>query len=288
MSYFPSMRLRVPAGMRTAERVTHMHKQPHRARRKRTIAAAAATLGVAAALALSGPLAASAHVRVTPDQATAGGYSVLTFRVPTESATASTVKLEVDFPTATPFSSVSYQPVPGWSTEVTTQKLAKPVKTKDATITEAVTKVVWTADSGAAIAPGQFQQFSVSAGPIPDTGKVELPAHQSYSDGSVVDWDQATPPSGTEPEHPAPTLYINDAPPAAQQAGSSTSPTVHTTPAADPAASATADASSAVGIGIGIGGLALGAIALVVAVFALTRRSALPAINSTAKNRDGA
>ncbi|HWU59650.1 MAG TPA: YcnI family protein, partial [Microbacteriaceae bacterium] len=143
-----------------------MHKQPHRARRKRTVvAAAAATLGIAAALALSVPLAASAHVRVTPDQAAAGGYSVLTFRVPTESATASTVKLEVDFPTATPFSSVSYQPVPGWSAQVATQKLAKPVKTKDATITEAVTKVVWTADAGASIAPGQFQQFSVSAGP---------------------------------------------------------------------------------------------------------------------------
>jgi uncharacterized protein YcnI len=247
-----------------------MHKQPHRARRKRTVVAAAATLGVAAALALSVPLAASAHVRVTPDQAAAGGYSVLTFRVPTESATASTVKLEVDFPTATPFSSVSYQPVPGWSAQVATQKLAQPVKTKDATITEAVTKVVWTADAGASIAPGQFQQFSVSAGPIPDTGKVELPAHQTYSDGSVVDWDQATPASGTEPEHPAPTLYINDAPPAAQQASSS--PTVKATPVGDPAASAKVDASSAVGIGLGIGGLALGAIALVVAVFALTRR----------------
>jgi uncharacterized protein YcnI len=248
-----------------------MHRQANVIRRKRTAIATATTLGIAAALALTAPLAASAHVRVTPDQATAGGYSVLTFRVPTESATASTVKLEVDFPTATPFSSVSYQPVPGWSAEVTTAKLAKPVKMNDATITEAVTKVVWTADAQAAIAPGQFQQFSVSAGPIPDTGKVELPTHQTYSDGSVVDWDQATPASGDEPEHPAPTLYINDAPPAAHGAGSSAAPTVKPTPAADPVASATTDATSAVGIGIGVGGLALGAIALVVAVLALTR-----------------
>lgn len=256
--------------------------QRHVIRRKRTAIGTATTLAVAAALALTGPLAASAHVRVTPDQAAAGGYSVLTFRVPTESATASTVKLEVDFPTATPFSSVSYQPVPGWSAAVTIAKLAKPVKTNDATITEAVTKVVWTADAQAAIAPGQFQQFSVSAGPIPDTGKVELTTHQTYSDGSVVDWDQATPASGDEPEHPAPTLYINDAPPAAHGASSSAAPTVMPTRAADPAASdpaasAATDASSAVGIGIGIAGLALGAIALVVAVFALTR--------GTAKNR---
>lgn len=277
-------RARSWAGAPRKESLNTMQRQPNRARRKRTVIATATTLGIAAALAFTAPLAASAHVRVTPDQAAAGGYSVLTFRVPTESATASTVKLEVDFPTATPFSSVSYQPVPGWSAEVTTEKLATPVKTKDATITEAVTKVVWTADASAAIAPGQFQQFSVSAGPIPDTGKVELPAHQTYSDGSVVDWDEPTPASGKtsaeEPEHPAPTLYINDAPAAAHTAGFSTAPTVKTTPAADPAASATTDASSAVGIGLGIGGLALGAIALIVSVFALTR--------SAPNNRKGA
>jgi hypothetical protein len=149
---------------------------------------------------------------------------------------------------------------------VTTITLATPVKTKDATITEAVTKVVWTADAAAAIAPGQFQEFAVSAGPIPDTGAVMLPAHQTYSDGSVVDWDQRTPASGAEPEHPAPTLYINDAPPSDAAAGT---PTVAATPVAAP--SPEADASDAVAIGVGIGGLALGAVALVVAVFAVTR-----------------
>jgi len=237
--------------------------------------AVASTLGLATALVLTAPLAASAHVRVTPDQATAGGYSLLTFRVPTESATASTVKLEVDFPTATPFSSVSYQPVPGWSAVVTTEKLPKPITTKDATITEAVTKVVWTAQGDAAIAPGQFQQFAVSAGPIPDAGKVELPAHQTYSDGSVVDWDQPTPASGDEPEHPAPTLYINDAPPSDAAPADVSSPQVTTTPVADSSTTSTAsDAGSAVATGLGIGGLALGAIALVLAVFAITRRGA--------------
>ncbi|GAB3393809.1 YcnI family protein [Humibacter soli] len=239
---------------------------------RRRLATAGAAVIVAATLALAAPLAASAHVRVDPDQAAAGSYAVLTFRVPTESATAGTVKLEVDFPTTTPFTSVSYQPVPGWSAVVTTSKLAKPVKIAGATVTEAPTKVVWTADHGVQIAPGQFQQFSVSAGIVPNTGKVELPATQTYSDGTVVKWDQPTPASGQEPEHPAPTLYINDPPPGSQVASV---PTVTTSPSGDDN-STTVDLSStdAVGIGLGIGGLALGAIALVIAVLALTRRKA--------------
>jgi uncharacterized protein YcnI len=235
--------------------------------KKRSLARAAIATAAAAALAVAFPLAASAHVRVNPDQATAGSYSLLTVRVPTESATAGTVKLEVDLPTDTPFTSVSTQPLPGWSAQVTTEKLATPVKTDDGTITEAPTKVIWTADSGVQIAPGEFQQFQILAGAVPDTGSVLLPAHQTYSDGSVVDWDEKTPADGKEPENPAPTLYINDAPPAADGAAT---PTVTATPTASDTASSSSDA---VAIGLGIGGLALGAIAVVISVLALTRRS---------------
>jgi uncharacterized protein YcnI len=243
--------------------------------KKSTITRTTAALGVAAALALATPLAASAHVRVTPDQAQAGSYSVLTFRVPTESAHANTVKVEVEFPIKTPFSAVSYEPVPGWQTVVTTSTLATPVKTQDGTITDAVTKVTWTADATAAITPGQFQQFSVSAGPVPDTGSLLLPTRQTYSDGAVVDWDQPTPASGDEPEHPAPTLYINDAPPSDGHTGGAASVTAAVTatptPGSTPAAS-DATATAAAGPWLGLGGLAVGAVALVLAVLALTRR----------------
>lgn len=234
---------------------------------KRFLARAGVASVAAAALVLAVPLAASAHVRVNPDQASVGSYATLTFKVPTESATAGTVKLEVDLPTDTPLGSVSYQPLAGWKTEVVTEKLAKPIKTDDGTVTEAPTKVIWTADAGVQIAPGEFQQFVISAGAMPDTGSILLPAHQYYSDGSVVDWDQKTPASGKEPEHPAPTVYIKDAPPAAD--GAATTASVTTTSTTEPAA---ASASDAVAIGLGIGGLALGAIALVLAVFAVTRR----------------
>lgn len=235
--------------------------------KKRTIAASIAA-GTTALLLLGAPLAASAHVHVDPDQATPGSYTTLTFRVPTESATAGTVKLVVDLPTDHPFTSVSYLPIAGWTTTVDTEKLSKPVTAEGGTITEAPVRVTWTAGSGVSIAPGQFQQFTISAGAVPDVGSLALPTHQTYSDGTVVDWTEATPASGKEPEHPAPTLYVNDPVPAGDE-----SPLVATaTPAPAPTA-ASNGITDAVAIGLGIAGLALGAIALVVAVFAVTRRS---------------
>ncbi len=233
--------------------------------KKSTFAASVAAASTALLL-LGAPLAADAHVHVDPGQATPGSYTDLTFKVPNESATAGTVKVVVDLPTTTPFTSVSYLPLAGWTTTVDTEKLAKPVKTDDGTITEAPIRVTWTAASGVQIAPGQFQQFTVSAGAVPDTGSVELPAHQYYSDGTVVDWDQPTPASGKEPEHPAPTLYIDT--PAPSEGGSSA---LLATDAPRPQATDSGTTATVVSIAVGVGGLALGAIALVIAVFALTR-----------------
>ncbi|WP_082763424.1 YcnI family protein [Frondihabitans sp. PAMC 28766] len=247
--------------------------------RKRIIIGAAAAIPFAGLLALAGPLAASAHVHVSPESAPPGDYATLAFTVPTESATASTVKLEVDFPTAHPFTSVEYQPIQGWKAVVTTSKLATPVKAQGGDITQAVTKVVWTADPGDGIEPGAFQQFIVSAGAVPDTGKVLLPATQTYSDGSVVKWNEPTPASGTEPEHPAPTLYINDTPPADPDQGivaatSSAAPVA--AGSSTPLSSSSSDSSAGLGLGFGIGGLGLGVIALIVAALAYARAGRRP------------
>jgi uncharacterized protein YcnI len=235
---------------------------------KRPLVSATATLGVAAILALAAPLAASAHVHVTPGQAAAGSSTTLTFTVPNESATAGTVKIEIDFPTATPFTSVTYQPLPGWTAAVVTETLPKPVVIGGTTVTEAPTKIVWTANAGMQITEGQFQQFVVSAGPVPNTGSVELPAHQTYSDGTVVNWDEKTPASGVEPENPAPTLYINDAAPVTDTTGATVTPS-----SAPSAASAAANASLATVLSLV--SLAVGAIALVVGVFVALRRRTL-------------
>lgn len=207
-------------------------------------------------------------MRLSPDSAAPGSYATLTFKVPTESATASTQKLVIDLPADDPFGSVSYQQLPGWSVQVTEGTLRKPITTDDDTITTAPTRITWTATGAATqIKPGQFQAFAISAGPVPDVGSVMLPAHQYYTDGSVVDWNQATPGSGAEPEHPAPVLYVQSAPPGAASA------TASKPPVASVAASAaeTDNPSSNSGVWFGVGGIGVAALALVVAVYALVR-----------------
>ncbi|RIJ43994.1 DUF1775 domain-containing protein, partial [Clavibacter lycopersici] len=153
-------------------------KNPSPSSSRRRILRSATALVGGVALAVAVPLAASAHVRVSPDQAAAGSYSTLTFKVPTESATATTTSVTVDLPKDTPFSSLSTEPVPGWTAKVTTEKLDTPVKTDDATITDAPVEVTWTADDGVGLESGEFQRFTVSVGPVPDTGSIMLPAHQ--------------------------------------------------------------------------------------------------------------
>jgi len=229
---------------------------------------AAAALAAGAALAVAAPLAASAHVRIDPSTAAAGGYSYVNFRVPTESATASTIGLTIQLPTDTPFTSVSYEATPGWTVKVNDGTLPKPVTIDGSTIKTAPTSVTFTATNGG-IAPGQFGIFTLSLGKVPDTGKVLLPATQTYSDGSVVKWDQPTPASGEEPEHPAPTLYINDAPPAGGSAA------VTASPAPDAAAEASDDSGiNAAALTVGFVGVGLGAAGLIVAMVALTRKRA--------------
>ncbi|GAA2752138.1 YcnI family protein [Amnibacterium kyonggiense] len=167
---------------------------------------AAGLVGGAVAV-LLGATAASAHVHVDGEDATRGGYGVLTFRVPTESATASTTEVTVTLPADHPIASVSVEPVPGWTATVTTAKLAKPIETDDGRLTSYASRIDWKADASAAIEPGEFQRFSVSAGPLPDVASLAFPTTQRYSDGSVVEWNQLA--SGSaEPEHPAPVLEL--------------------------------------------------------------------------------
>ena len=171
------------------------------------LAAPALTLGAIGALALAGP--ASAHVTVNPNTATGGSYSKLTFRVPTESDTASTKKLAIYFPQDPAFASVSVKPHPGWSFKV--------IKHGDA-----VSEVDWTPTAPAdRIKPGEFDEFDISLGPLPKSGKVVFKALQYYTDGSVVRWIQPTVAGQPEPEHPAPVLTLTPAAGTASSAPSS-------------------------------------------------------------------
>lgn len=166
----------------------------------------AALAGLLAVGLLASP--AFAHVTVSPGQATQGGFTVLTFRVPNETDSANTTKVEVNLPADQPLAGVSVKPVPGWTSTSTTTKLASPIQSDDGPVTEAVTKVTWVAAGDAAIKPGEFQEFSLSVGPLPEADQMIFKILQTYSDGSIVRWIDEPNPNGSEPEHPAPVLKL--------------------------------------------------------------------------------
>jgi uncharacterized protein YcnI len=226
-----------------------------------------AGLGAGLALAVAVPLAASAHVTINPNQAAAGSYAYVTFRVPNESETASTVALDIHLPTDTPFTYVGYQPVAGWTGALTTGTLPTPVQIAGNTITEAPTDLVLTAAPGSGVAPGQLQTFVVALGAVPDVGSVVIPVTQTYSDGKVVEW-KATPAqvAADDSLEPAPVLYVNDAPPASGHGATATA-------SAEPVAAAPAsDASSGVALGLSIAAIVIAAGGALLAALALGRR----------------
>jgi uncharacterized protein YcnI len=194
-------------------------------------AGAVTATAAALLLAVAGP--ASAHVTVNPNAATQGGYTKIAFRVPNETDGTDTTKLEVTLPTDTPIASVSLRPLQGWTAVAVKSKLATPVKTDDGDVTEAITKITWTAGAGAAIKPGQFQEFEVSLGPLPAANQVIFKALQTYSDGTVVRWIDEPTTDGTEPAHPAPVLKLAAATASTDTPAASGAPTVAAVAAAD-------------------------------------------------------
>ena len=173
----------------------------------RSGAAAVATLAL-----LVGPVAAAqAHVHVHPDSTAAGSDAELAFKVPSESPKASTTTLSITLPQDHPFLKVAAQVTPGWTVKVVTDPLPTPVLLEGTTLTEAVHTVTWTAKSGEGIPPQQYQNFYLSVGPLPASGDLVFAAKQTYSDGSVVTWDQPATAGADEPEHPAPSFSVTPA-----------------------------------------------------------------------------
>jgi len=231
---------------------------------------------------------AAAHVAVDPSTAAAGDEAVtLTFRVPNESETAGTVAVTVALPADHPFAFASVGQVPGWTVTPTKQALPAPVTEADLTIKEAVTSVTWTAQAGNRIGPGEFAEFEISAGPVPDVAALEFPTTQTYDDGTVVEWNEPIPSSGEEPEHPAPTLTVTRAGDAATEGGaaaasshSNESATSTETGTATVSAAASTESSTAQSSGstdstaviLAVIGIVVAAAALLTAAVALRRR----------------
>jgi hypothetical protein len=135
--------------------------------------------------------------------------------------------------------------VPGWTSTVQKTALAQPITTEGGRqVTETVSKITWT---GGKIAPGTFEEFDVSLGPLPTgTDQLVFKALQTYDNGEVVRWIDTPAPGAAEPEHPAPVLKLTPA---------STSATTLTT-------SGGANSSNSAGVVLGIVGIVLGIVGI--------------------------
>lgn len=157
---------------------------------------------------------ASAHVTVHSPDAVQGGHAEIAFRVPTESDTARTVKLQVALPTDTPLASVSVQPHPGWTYKVTKTSLPTPIPDgHGGTLNEVVGQIEWNSSSAdTAIKPGEYETFRIVAGPLPKTNQLIFKVLQTYDDGTVARWIDLPPAAGAaQPEHPAAVLSLGAA-----------------------------------------------------------------------------
>ncbi|MBI0376679.1 YcnI family protein [Streptomyces albiflaviniger] len=142
---------------------------------------------------LAGP--ASAHVRVFADGAKEGSPATLRFRVPSEKADATTVRIEVTLPKGV--MSTGVPPASGWTR-------------KEIPSHEGATQIMWTATAGHELKPDAHRYFDVQVGPLPKRASIAFDVAQTYSDGSVVNWNE--PQKGTkEPEFPAPLLVLDAA-----------------------------------------------------------------------------
>jgi len=144
-------------------------------------------LALATAAALVAVAGASAHAIVSPPVAKAKALQQFTLSVPTEKANAKTVQIELTVPDG--FAIDSFEPAPpGWKQQVQTSGSGN---------SAVVQKVTWT---GGSVPTGEDAVFRFNAST--DAAKTyTFDVRQTYSDGSVVDWN------GPETaDTPAPTV----------------------------------------------------------------------------------
>jgi periplasmic copper chaperone A len=149
------------------------------------------TLGAAAAAALVLAAVASAHARVSPPVVEKDAPEVFTLSVPTENEGLTTTKIELTVPSDFPIDSVEPPPA-GWTMNV------KATGSGEEAVIQGIT---W---SGGHVPTGQAAMFNFAA-QANNSGTTTFSVRQTYSDGSVVDWN------GPESsDTPSPTIKAVD------------------------------------------------------------------------------
>ena len=194
---------------------------------------------------------------VNPKTAVGGGPTPADFRAPNQEPSAKFTKLTILLSGRPAPRLLSTRPRTAGRPPPLQAKLAKPITTEDGTTTEYTTPHLdrnrWR------VAPEQYQNFDVSVGPLPHNGTMTFTADQTYSDGTVVHWDEVTKAGAAEPEHPAPVLTLT-------AAATDTADTTDTTGGSPSSADGVAR-------GLGIAGIVIGVAGVAVAAVAIRRRS---------------
>ena len=211
--------------------------------RRRALAVTGAALGLG--LALSAPLAASAHVELDASSTAPAALSVLTFAVGHGCEGSATTALAIRFPADV--QAVKPTMTPGWA--VAEQEAADG------------TTVTYTADTplpDALRATVQVEALLPVDGRAGDV--VAFPTLQTCVAGST-DWAE-TPAAGTEPDHPAPAITLTDAA-SATGADAASADAAAATPAAAPV--------DPVARLLGLGALVVGLVAVMLLTIGMRR-----------------
>ena len=233
-------------------RTIHPAPRPgHRIRARRIPVALGAAVGLA--LALSAPLATSAHIELDASATAPASLSVLTFAVGHGCEGSATTALAIRFPADV--QAVKPTLAPGWS--VAEQEAADG------------TTVTYTADAplpDALRATVQVEALLPVDGAAGDV--VAFPTLQTCVEGST-DWAE-TPAAGTEPDLPAPAITLTDA--AAGTGSGATAAGTGSATGTEAAATATAVALvDPVARLLGLGALVVGVIAVMLLTIGMRR-----------------
>jgi len=157
--------------------------------RHKTAARVAAVFGAATMLAVAAPMAASAHVTVSPSNTAATSYSILTFSVGHGCEGSPTTALTFTVPESV--ESVTPTVTPGWS------------------ITTTENTVAYTAAEPLADGLRTTFDLSVKLPDLPAGERLEFPVLQECEVGSV-DWAEPVVDGEAEPAHPSPSIVLTE------------------------------------------------------------------------------
>lgn len=148
----------------------------------RALAALLVTVFSLLAVMLTQAATASAQVSIVPGSVKGGTTETFAFRLANQRAGTDSNRLEIIFPAGPPIAFAEVQPARGWTAKINPRPLDPPVRSGDRTISQVVGSIVL---EGGKVGPGQFEQFLVTLGPLPEQGDLVLETIQGYTNGAT-------------------------------------------------------------------------------------------------------